>query len=78
MKTDLLLNPSSIKAWQALEAERASLLSEGYTVVGTARMYWGTSYVLRNPANRNRITLRLRGEVIEIVKNNKLVKQYEL
>lgn len=78
MKTDSLLNPSSIKAWQALEAERASLLSEGYTVVGTARMYWGTSYVLRNPANGNRITLRLRGEVIEIVKNNKLVKQYEL
>ena len=69
---------NNLRAWQSFESERESLLSEGYTVVGTARMYWGRSYVLRNAANGNRITLRLRGNIIEIVKNNKLVKQYEV
>lgn len=75
---DLLYQRNNLQAWQSFESERESLISEGYTVVGKARMYWGHSYVLRHAANGNRIILRLRGEVIEIVKNNKLVKQYKV
>lgn len=75
---DLFCQKSSLQAWQSFESERASLLSEGYTVVGKARMYWGTSYVLRHAANGNRIILRLRENTIEIVKNGQLVKSYSV
>lgn len=69
---------NNLRAWQSFESERDSLLSEGYTLVGTARMYWGRSYVLRHAANGNRMILRLRDTTIEIVKNGKLVKSYSV
>lgn len=75
---DLLYQRSNLQAWQSFESERESLLSEGYTVVGKARMYWGHSYVLRHAANGNRIILRLRDKTIEIVKNGQLVKSYSV
>lgn len=67
--------PTNLDAHIALEQERNSLLSEGYRLIGSCKMKGVFSYVLRH-ANGNRMTLRKRGDIIELAKNGLTIKSY--
>lgn len=64
---------------RALQTEVNSLQSEGYKVVCSANLLGNVrSYKLRHFANGNIIIVTARGLRIEIKKNGKMIKSYEI